>query len=551
MKISFGINGYKPETSLLVRESLCLEALRKIKKTNTDISLYNIIFENENITYDDFETLNCLKKKSNNIIKKYFKEGVPNDCPYTIESIKSNEVELPIIKEIFDTLAKTDCDYFVFLNNDIILSNRLLKEINDSYDCYCVSRVNISEIKSLQDSLEILEYCVHGFDAFVIKKELWLKIRNHFDNFILGRFYWDTFTATALNLLCNCKVLNKQPPVCFHVYHDNVSAQQTIENYYCEYIFKQNNTISYFWFTYVYNVLFKRSSKVNCKWFYPLNKEEEIEKQFFKQFAKLNIAVTDNYTINSVKKGVTDYDIFIPVAPKDENKLSYVIEGVLANLTPKNIFICSPHFIKNKIFNSNITYINDKEVLDIDDKTFITFRPNWTYQQFLKLSFQGPSDYFFALDSDTIITDKLNLFDKEQPIWFYGEPQNHFPYFLFNKFAFNFYRSLEHTGIGDLGFFNKKIIQSLFDRVNLNQKEFLLQIGNKLNNLFHFSEYETYANFVNEFYPDLYCFKQLNKVSIGKNLDNNENWTDTEIKNHIKGAKNNNKQVITLHSWKI
>lgn len=551
MKISIGVNGYKPEIDLLVREHLCLEALRKIKTTNTQINLYNVIFEDENITYTGFTTLNLLKKKSNKIIKKYFKDGLPKDCPHTIESINNNDVELPIIKEIFDTLANTDCDYFVFLNNDIILSNRLLKEIKDSYDSYCVSRVNINEISSLQETPQILEYCVHGFDAFVIKKSLWLKIRNHFDDFVLGRFYWDTYTATVLNLLTKCKNLNKQPPVCFHVDHKNVSAQKSIENYYCEHIFKQNNIISYFWFTYVYNVLFKRTSKDNCKWYYPLNNEESIESQFFKQFEKLNVTVVNNYTKYNVEPGEKEYDIFIPVAPKDENKLAYVLEGALTNLNSKNIFICSPHNIKNKILNSNITYINDADVLDIDNRTFITFRPNWTYQQFLKLSFQGPSDYFFALDSDTVIIDKLNLFDNKHPVWFYGEKQNHFPYFLFNKVAFDLYKSLNHTGIGDVGFFNKKIIQTLFNRVNFKQKDFLLEIGNKLTNIFHFSEYETYANFVNEFYPNLYCFKQLNKISTGKNLDSNENWTNTEIVNAIKNAKNNNKQIITLHSWKI
>ena len=139
------------------------------------------------------------------------------------------------------------------------------------------------------------------------------------------------------------------------------------------------------------------------------------------------------------------------------------------------------------------------------DKSFIKFRPNWTYQQFLKLFFRhSESEYYFALDSDTIVIKDLPLFENEHPIWYYGWRQNHFPYFLFNKNFFNLNKSLSHTGIGDLGLFNKNIIQSFLNRTGLTTPEELLKIiGPKTNVVFHFSEYETYSNFANEFYKGL------------------------------------------------
>jgi len=354
-----------------------------------------------------------------------------------------------------------------------------------------------------------------------------------------------------LNLFCKCKNLNKLPPVCFHIKHENVSAAQTIENYYAEQMFQKNQILPHLWFNYVYNVLFKRASNGNCKWFYPLPNEEKIEKNYFGQF-DIDTALTKNdWQPLKITKN-KDYDVFIPVAPKDENKLQFVIQGVLENLTPKNIFICSPHNIQSKITDTNITYINDNDIVDIQDKKFIGFRPNWTYQQFLKMFFKSESEYYFAIDSDTIILDNISLFKENKPIWYYGDDQKHIPYFLFNKKIFNLSKTIAHTGIGDVGLFNKKITESFLSKLGFeNCKDLLEFIGPKINNIFHFSEYETYANFVNEFYPGHYLFNKLNKETHGKNVDNGENWTSLEVESAIKAAKINKKQILTLHSWKI
>jgi hypothetical protein len=271
MKISVGINCFKDFNSLNKRERLCVEGLLKLKNVN----LYNICFNNEYYQYDNFTCLNALTKKSNIFVKNYFNEHGINIITLT--------KELPSVKEIFDVLASTDCDYFLFLNSDVIISNRLFKEMENGYECYPISRVNINEINSLTDIPEIIEYCVHGFDAFLVKKETWLRIRDKFDDFILGKFYWDTCFATLFNLYCKCKNINKLPPVCFHIDHPNVSAQETPEHYYCTHLVTNKyKTVLDIWFSYVYNVLFKRLSNKNCKYYYPLANELELEKKFFK-----------------------------------------------------------------------------------------------------------------------------------------------------------------------------------------------------------------------------------------------------------------------------
>jgi hypothetical protein len=415
MKISIGINGFKKYEDLEKRERFCIDALLKIKQDN--VTLYNICFNDENIVYKNFSTLNSLTKKSNKLIHEYFQhEGLTNEYNLRKQEIDNNNNELPSVKEIFDVLASTDCDYFLFLNNDIILSNRIFKEIEDGIECYPISRMHIFDIETLNDTPKLESYSVHGFDAFLVKKETWLKIRNNFEDLILGRFYWDTYFVTMFNLLCKCKNINKLPPVCFHIEHNSTSSDNTIENYYNEDVFKRNMIIGHLWFSYVQNVLLKRPTVNNCKWYQPYSNEDLLEKQHFGQLNQ-TLLVNPNFKKQLVTEK-QDFDLFIPVAPKDEIKLSYVIEYANKHLKHKKIFVCSPHNITNKITDSNITYINDKDVLDVPDRSFISFRPNWIYQQFLKLFFnQSESEYYFALDADTIITKTLPLFENKHPIW--------------------------------------------------------------------------------------------------------------------------------------
>jgi hypothetical protein len=550
MKISIGINGFKKYEDLEKRERFCIDALLKIKQDN--VTLYNICFDNENIEYKNFTTLNKLTKKSNKLIHEYFQhEGLTNEYNLRKQEIDNNNKELPTVKEIFDVLASTDCDYFLFLNNDIILSNRIFKEIEDGIECYPISRMHIFDIENLNDTPKLESYSVHGFDAFLVKKETWLNIRNNFEDLILGRFYWDTYFATMFNLLCKCKNINKLPPACFHIEHNSNSSNNTIENYYNEDVFKRNMIIGHLWFSYVQNILLKRPTVNNCKWYQPFPNELELEKQHFGQLNQ-TLLVNPDFEKQPVSEK-QDFDLFIPVAPKDEIKLLYVIEHANKHLKHKKIFVCSPHNITNKITDSNITYINDKDILDVPDRSFISFRPNWIYQQFLKLFFnQGESEYYFALDADTIITKPLPLFENEHPIWYYGWKQNHFPYFLFNKKFFNLDKSLNHTGIGDLGLFNKKIIQTFLSYTGTQTPIQLLKtVGPKTNVVFHFSEYETYANFCNTYYTDLYIFKHLEQQNSGRDINQGQDWTQKDIITTIENNKNCNKSILSLHSWKL
>jgi len=57
MKIAIGINSFKKENDLNKREKLCLESLRKCKDKNSNVTLYNIINDKDDLFYENFETI--------------------------------------------------------------------------------------------------------------------------------------------------------------------------------------------------------------------------------------------------------------------------------------------------------------------------------------------------------------------------------------------------------------------------------------------------------------------------------------------------------------
>lgn len=246
------------------------------------------------------------------------------------------------------------------------------------------------------------------------------------------------------------------------------------------------------------------------------------------------------------------YDIFIPAAPKDQDKLRLVLRQVYKHLDFSKIYICSPNRIKNKINSSRIKYLIDDEVFEYNRRK-ISFRPNWTYQQVLKMFFdKGEEDYFLSLDCDSFILKDLEWFDEGKPIWRYGWDQNHEPYFKFNKRFFNLDKSLPHTGIGDMGFFNKDLCAKFLEFCGASsRKDFLDMFCDKIDASCQFSEFEAYANYVNEYHKGLYSFKNIKQVNEGKRLDLGQRWGEGEIERLIETHKDTETEVLQAHSWKI
>ena len=252
MKIAIGINGYKEEESLEIREKLCLESLRKLKMKFPDtVYLYNVC--REGVTYDEFTTIHMEHAEQFTMVNR-------------------------LLDSLFDT--ETGCDVISIINNDIIVSDCLIDQLDCSVDTHMASRVNIEPINSLSDELDIVEYSVHGFDLIAVTKKWWKHNREILPDMYIGRQYWDTVYFTLLMRNSECKVLNKLPPVIFHPRHETVSG---VEDEYDEFNKHAANQVPQlrYWWNYVYNVLLKRHANNNTKYWWPFKNEVELEGTFF------------------------------------------------------------------------------------------------------------------------------------------------------------------------------------------------------------------------------------------------------------------------------
>ena len=253
MKIAIGINSFKQENELEQREVLCLESLRRCSDKNPNVTLYNIIDENDNIEFDNFKTL------------KVKQDG-----------------KLPYVNRLINKLSETDNDLIVFLNNDIVLNASFFKQLEEDIETYPTSRVHLHSLDSLDEPLKLQSYSVHGFDLFAFKKNWWVNNSHIFPDMYLGKPYWDTLYFIKCVLNSNFKILNKQPPVIFHPEHSSESMEGNDR-------YKVNNEKIASstpemgkWWHFVQNVLLKRPSAGEVLWWTPLENEIEIENQLFR-----------------------------------------------------------------------------------------------------------------------------------------------------------------------------------------------------------------------------------------------------------------------------
>lgn len=251
MKIVIGINTYKEPGQLSLRQELCIKGLQKIK--SKDIQIVNLVFGTDSFLYKEFDKTLKLQKSSQdfclNTHRKY-----------------------PLVTDIFNTLSKEDCEYFIFLNDDIIVQKQLLEEIKDkNFDCFVASRVDV-ELLSCKTKYIPVNYNIHGFDLFCIKKQWWDKHKNKFPQMILGKYFWDT----AFYVLCKkhgkTKTLNKLPYSIIHPIHSSVSNQDSEEHYYNQKTVPPD--IMKAWFYIANNIITNRISQKGINNSVPSNNEE-------------------------------------------------------------------------------------------------------------------------------------------------------------------------------------------------------------------------------------------------------------------------------------
>ena len=255
MKIAIGINifgSYK-------RQDQCISVLKKIKSKYTDIDLYNITFENENNTDLDFTHLPLLKKKAKDLIKE-------------------STSDKPLSKDFFDILSQQECDYFLFLNSDILLTEKVIKLIlKAEHETYSFSRHDCYTIESL-DKIIPFRIEIAGFDAWAVKKEWWLKNNHNFCDYIYAEHLWDVSFALEMYNKSNSFIGNKEVYIC-HEKHELKWNEKSPEAIYNSMIWDKT-PYAINWHEFIFSNLIKR--KPYGQFLEPLYNEDELEKKFLK-----------------------------------------------------------------------------------------------------------------------------------------------------------------------------------------------------------------------------------------------------------------------------
>ena len=248
------------------------------------------------------------------------------------------------------------------------------------------------------------------------------------------------------------------------------------------------------------------------------------------------------------------YDIFIPVAPKDYNKLKFLVRSIEENLKSwDHIYVTTP--TGEKILDHpKITYFYDKEILNIDPQRF-NFRPGWLYQMYLKLFQNVTGDLFVTLDSDLIINRPLEMITPEgKLVWWRGWDQNHRPYFEFQERMLNLPREYPYTFINDMNFMSKRIIREMLTRNNFTRNSFIDKSFEIINHTCYPGEPEIYGQYVMKYYPDMYDVRQAKTLSNPRSQNHivdthAQVWSDEEIQIEIDKVKKQDVDMFMIHSW--
>lgn len=256
MKISIGINIFKKNK----RQDLAIDCLRKLKSKNKNIELYNISFEREIYPTEGFIDLPTLSKKSHT---------------YT----KNESVKKPIANEFFDILSETDCDCFLFLNSDILLTQSAISLLNKGeYESYIFSRHEISDLNSIEESFSPYKIEVAGFDAWAVKTEWWKNNKNKIPTCIYSEVAWDNIMSLCLftnskSILCNKQFLigHLSHPIKWS--RETPEGQFNLKTWY-------SLPLSLKWDYYLQSVLFRRLPV--GQYLNPLENEVELEHKILK-----------------------------------------------------------------------------------------------------------------------------------------------------------------------------------------------------------------------------------------------------------------------------
>jgi len=241
-------------------------------------------------------------------------------------------------------------------------------------------------------------------------------------------------------------------------------------------------------------------------------------------------------------------DAVIPAAPKDYSKLPYVVDHLRRHVQVDTIHLITPSATGYEW--DGVVEHRDRAVLPYD-RDELPYRPNWIYQQLLKL-FQDVTehDWYLVVDADTIVARDLPLWNEAgQPILYLGRDQYHGAYFHFNKEMLGFGKVYNHSFLSECTFYSKALVREMLEYMGLDRDGF----WERLKEIVHIgccpAESELYGSYVYHEYPDLYEFRTI-KYRLGGKYDSHV-WTPKQIRKELAQAAESDPDahIWSIHSW--
>jgi len=249
------------------------------------------------------------------------------------------------------------------------------------------------------------------------------------------------------------------------------------------------------------------------------------------------------------------YEVVIPVAPKDINKVQHAVGSAIQHLHPspaKIHIICPENIRKNIILAEEWECIihDESQVMPLNPTQSRFRRPQWIYQQFIKLFNDVTStDHYMVIDSDLIFNKDIDVYaDDERPQFFLGLDQNHGPDFAFLREMFGFGRVYPYAFTTEFMLISKKIRNEIWrfwgSVENFYNKT--CELINEDGKPYRINDYETYGNFTVFNHPNAYAFKHIKSKLFA--LENRD-WLPHEIMDLKMKMLNTDYDIFTYHTW--
>ena len=136
------------------RQDLCVDSLIRLQDKHPNVKLFNIQQPTGSpIDHELFETL--------------YDNGRT-----AAKTVENGTMNMPMVRDFFDVLSEVDeCEYFIFLNSDVILTSKIIKLIDEGdWDSICMSRLTIKDIESIDDEdISHEHYQIAGFDVWAVR----------------------------------------------------------------------------------------------------------------------------------------------------------------------------------------------------------------------------------------------------------------------------------------------------------------------------------------------------------------------------------------------